>query len=181
MKNAQFKDLVGKTLEKVEASEDLVKFFCTDGSVYSMCHEQDCCGSVALENYSAEEVKNLKGKVLFAYETSKSGEQEDGSYTWTFYNIQTESGFATLRWYGENNGYYSESVSFYAEVAETEKTPEVKVENVESLKERIIDLEMMLGTANKGLKIVMESEKKLLTENRILSQKLREIKKILEA
>ena len=64
------------------------------------------------------QLADLVGKpILLAEESSEAGSETD-SCTWTFYRFATEKGAVTVRFYGESNGYYSESVDFVVEGAE---------------------------------------------------------------
>lgn len=119
MKEVNFSELIGhKILSVEELSESgytwQVNFICENGVKFEMFHEQDCCEFVRLEDVAGGELLDLHGQsVLDAYSTSEEAEEALESGTWTFYTIRTMKGTLTLRWLGESNGYYSESVSFY--------------------------------------------------------------------
>ena len=115
---SEFKDLLGKTLVKVEKTEDnvLVFFQTEDGSVYHLYHDQYCCENVYVESVVGD-LEDLIGQPLLQAEEVNSVEEEpvrgsEESYTWTFYKLATIKGSVTIRWFGSSNGYYSESVSF---------------------------------------------------------------------
>jgi hypothetical protein len=62
------------------------------------------------------DLNDLTGTPIFvAEELSNKGigpqNDTDESYTWTFYNLTTMKGSVTLRWYGSNNGCYSERIN----------------------------------------------------------------------
>lgn len=110
--------LKGKILSKIdkEGSTEII-FTTNEGQNYCLGHIQDCCESVAIDDIEgnlddligeeiiqAEEITNIEAREL---------EHEPESFTWTFYKLATKKGFVTIKWLGESNGYYSESVDFY--------------------------------------------------------------------
>ncbi len=109
-------DLVGKTFKKVEAVEDSVGDvlelnFHNELKSYSFYHDQDCCEHVRIVDITGD-LSDLEGSPLtMAEESSGAGDGGDSS-TWTFYKFATEKGYVTIRWLGESNGYYSETVTF---------------------------------------------------------------------
>jgi hypothetical protein len=113
---AQVSDLLGCTLVNVEYNGyDEIVFTLDNGVKYKMLHYQDCCEHVAVEDITGD-LKDLIGSpILKAEEVISNDEPKPEtyeSYTWTFYHFATVKGYVTIRWYGESNGYYSESVDF---------------------------------------------------------------------
>lgn len=114
----EVKDLTGLTMTSVEAfGNEEIRFLCEDGRRFVLYHEQDCCESVALDDVCGD-LSDLVGvPLLLAEEVSNDPPKVERDYepeseTWTFYKFSTVKGDVTLRWYGESNGYYSESVDF---------------------------------------------------------------------
>lgn len=113
------KDLLGLTLTRVEQiDDDRIEFDASDGQRFVMHHPQDCCESVTIESITGD-LADLVGTPISIADESQSGENPDDvqieyqdSFTWTFYKLATCRGWVDIRWYGESNGYYSESVEF---------------------------------------------------------------------
>lgn len=116
-----FAELVGKTIGRISGSVGDAEFLIEteDGQIYALYHEQDCCESVVLQDITGDLHDLLGTPILVAEEVSSRDDPADytpepyrESFTWTFYKLRTIKGGVTLRWLGESNGYYSESVSF---------------------------------------------------------------------
>ena len=115
--------LLGKTVTAItgKVGDDEIIFTCDNGEQFKLYHSQDCCESVYVEDVIGDMADLIGSPLLMAEEISYCNEDPDGitppeyqndSFTWTFYKFATIKGYVTIRWYGESNGYYSESVYF---------------------------------------------------------------------
>ena len=116
---AKLEDILGKTFTDIYRDDnngDAMFFVMADGTRYVMHHEQDCCEDVHITDINGE-LKDLVGSpILEAEEASEHDPGPEGrwnSITWTFYKLATIKGSVNIRWHGESNGYYSESVDFH--------------------------------------------------------------------
>lgn len=115
--------LIGKTLIAIDSAEHEEIIFTTDtGEMYKLYHDQDCCESVTVDDICGDLLDLLGSPIIEAEEVTSNTNpddltedfkgMQDDSFTWTFYKFGTAKGFVTIRWYGQSNGYYSESVDF---------------------------------------------------------------------
>jgi len=114
-KRANISELLGKTLSKVERTqdeEDQIIFTTEEGECFRMYHDQDCCESVAIESIVGELDWLVGNPITMAEEVTQEADDNAESATWTFYKLATIRGYVTIRWYGESNGHYSEEVDF---------------------------------------------------------------------
>ena len=104
-------DLKGHVLiDVIKNNDGEIIFTRNDGRRFMMYHEQDCCESVYIESIDGE-LSYLIGSRIEMAEEVIDGDEDDGC-TWTFYKFGTIKGYVTIRWVGESNGYYSESVDW---------------------------------------------------------------------
>lgn len=114
-------DLKGLVIDSIKINDkydDEIVFNFQDGNKIKMYHNQDCCENVQIDDICGD-INDLIDSEIIHFE-ERSGESDcnteiDGrfyeSFTYTFYDIQTMRGSVNIKWLGESNGYYSESVS----------------------------------------------------------------------
>lgn len=111
-------ELIGQTMAAVfyiKPTETVI-FETVDRKQYKLYHAQDCCESVLLEELHGD-LKDLVGSPILQAELVENypepyPDRDYESRTWSFYKFATNKGSVTMRWLGESNGYYSESVDF---------------------------------------------------------------------
>ena len=109
----KFEHLQGMTITAVvykETDESLLIHLNTH--VLEMIHHQDCCETVYLADVVGS-FEDLIGYPLLEVSESIVDNAEDMSSTASYYNFKTVKASVQLRWVGESNGYYSETVDCY--------------------------------------------------------------------
>lgn len=105
-------DFKGKTIVNIQVRENKeIYFLFSEGYEILMCHVQDCCEEVWLEDIDGNLNNLINSPILLAEEVI-----EENGGTWTFYKFATAKGYVTLRWCGISNGYYSEKVSLLEKI-----------------------------------------------------------------
>ena len=112
--------MLGKTFVQVTGSVggDEMLFETADGERFLFAHQQDCCESVDINDIVGDLQDLVGAPMLVAEEVSGATEPDEEhyeSYTYTFYKFATRKGYVDVRWLGESNGYYSESVELFVE------------------------------------------------------------------
>ncbi len=116
----KFSELLGHTLSDITATEYYIEFVLENGERYKLEHDDDCCETVKVEDIAGDLPSMIGEPILLAEEVTNQTDQPPGrielepdSYTWTFYKLATNKGYATIRFYGQSNGYYSERVDWH--------------------------------------------------------------------
>lgn len=100
----------GRTINEIYQDDEHLMFKLENGEVFLFYHDQDCCEDVRIEQIDGDLNDLIGNPLLMAEETTQLGDTDWGTETWTFYKFATVKGYVTVRWYGDSNGYYSESV-----------------------------------------------------------------------
>lgn len=111
---SKFEQIQGMTITAVvykEVNESLLIHLNTH--VLEMIHHQDCCETVYLADVVGSFEDLIGYPLLEVSESIVDIATEDSSSTASYYNFKTVKASVQLRWVGESNGYYSETVDCY--------------------------------------------------------------------
>jgi hypothetical protein len=122
MKDVKFEILKGMTIKEIKVNqqnseEDNILFITVDNRgnerIFKMYHGQECSEDVRIKDVCGDVNVLIDSEIIIAEERIVESEQsEEGHITSTFYTLGTAKGYLDISWFGESNGYYSESVDF---------------------------------------------------------------------
>ena len=113
-RTSKFEQIQGMTITAVvykEVNESLLIHLNTH--VLEMIHHQDCCETVYLADVVGSFEDLIGYPLLEVSESIVDIATEDYSSTASYYNFKTVKASVQLRWIGESNGYYSETIDCY--------------------------------------------------------------------
>lgn len=99
-------ELVGKCITSISDS----RIECTDGTIFTIDHIQDCCEQTTVSPIRGDVREMFHSPVTHARKVVDNA-PEGGTRT-TFY-IRTDTGSVDIEWIVESNGYYDESVDVW--------------------------------------------------------------------
>lgn len=109
-------EMIGKVPYRIEQDENnkTLTFYFTDNTKGKFYHEQDFSEYVRIEDVNGDWSDLVGNPILVAEERTYSANEDEvpDCGTWTFYTFRGINGSVDVRWLGESNGYYSESVYF---------------------------------------------------------------------
>lgn len=117
--NVPIEEMIGVTMRDVRTNgvHEIV-FEAVDGRSWVLHHHDCCCESVTI-NDIAGNLNDIIGAPMTVARLDESfedppmpGEYVPESFTWSFYAFATRKGHVVIRWFGQSNGYYSETVCF---------------------------------------------------------------------
>jgi hypothetical protein len=120
MNYVNFFELKGKTITSIDGiktDDTLTTITTSDGIIFTLEHEQDCCEDVRVYGTVGNIDDILNAEVTVAEDTTTMDNPNAPDYkayesaTWSQFRIGTDKGTFEIWWLGESNGYYSESVS----------------------------------------------------------------------
>ena len=119
----QFDAMIGTVMKTIkgEVGDEEMRFMSEDGRQFIFWYEHDCCANCQIEDICGDLSDLVGSPIVEAEEVTNYVPEGDPlakryyrpeSFTWTFYRFSTGKGTVTVRWLGESNGYYSETVSY---------------------------------------------------------------------
>lgn len=123
MSTTVYQPMVGATIQRIVHERDPYPdtvtpvsdrlIFFADNGVHVFAHHQDCCECVQIEDICGDMNDLIGGPIVAAESTSSEATVGSIEQLWTFFRYATPRGWVTVRWLGEDGGYYSKDVGYW--------------------------------------------------------------------
>lgn len=101
-------------IEELEKGDDEIFFYCNDGKIYQMYHDQESGESVYIESIEGDIKDLIDTDILNADVVTIHKKEKYGTSTKTTYKFETTKGLVIINWIGTSTGRNSEDVTIRA-------------------------------------------------------------------